>query len=98
MRILPLGDLVAIQPCSPPPTTSAGIHYTAKENPHCGKGIVVGHGPGEMNTKGWVYQINFRVGDCVLYDKTDGYNIVDGNIMLKSDKIIAVIDKDMEIE
>ena len=98
MKLLPLGDLIAIIPCSPPPTTSAGIHYTPRENPVYGKGIVVGIGRGEMTTKGWVYPIEFKIGDCVLYDKRDGYSVISDKLMINAKNIVAVIDESMEIE
>ena len=98
MRVIPTGDLIAVAPWSPPNTTSAGIHYTPRENQHIGKGIVVGIGPGAMTSKGWVYDHDLKLGDCVLYDKTEGFNVVTGNAMIDVRKIVAVIDESLEIE
>ena len=98
MRVLPLGDLIAIAPWSPPKTTSAGIHYTPRENPNVGKGVVVGIGPGRMTEKGWVYDHDLSVGDCVLFDKSKGYNVVSGNAMIDIRDIVAIIDESLSIE
>ena len=98
MKIVPLGDLVAIELSSPPPITSAGIHYTPRDNPSYGKGVVVGMGPGQIRSKGWVYPVEFKVGDCVIFDKRDGYNIVSGKVMIEAERVVAVIDESMEIE
>jgi len=98
MKLIPLGDLIAIALSSPPPTTSAGIHYTPRENPVYGKGVVVGIGRGEVTTKGWVYPIEFKIGDCVLYDKRDGFSMISGNVMINAKHIVAIVDESAEIE
>tara|TARA_R100001509_G_scaffold148320_1_gene106051 strand:- start:18936 stop:19232 length:297 start_codon:yes stop_codon:yes gene_type:complete len=98
MRVIPTGDYIAIAPWSPPSTTAEGIHYTPRENPRIGKGIVVGIGPGAMTSRGWIYEHDLKVGDCVLYDKSDGFNVVTGNAMIDVRNIVAVIDESIEIE
>tara|TARA_Y100000034_G_C6807917_1_gene362926 strand:- start:669 stop:1010 length:342 start_codon:yes stop_codon:yes gene_type:complete len=94
----PMGNLVAIQLTEKSDTTSAGVIYTEKENAVFGDGTVLSIGAGSPNDNGRIYPVDFKEGDRVLFDKTQGCSVVNGIVLTERENIVAVVDKDAEIK
>ena len=75
-----------------------GIIYTKKEHPIFGKAQVLSIGQPEITSNGKVFGVDFEVGDFVMYNKQEGWGEYSGIRLVKPSQIIAVIDKDTEIE
>ena len=98
MKFIPNGDLIAIKKTPPKSETSAGIICTQPENRFYAKGQVAAIGPGDVNVKGWVYPVEFKIGDYVIFDKRQGYSEFGGFVLVKAQSIIAQIDVMVDVE
>lgn len=96
-KFTPIGDLVAIKK-SQPQQPKNGLIYTPIENKVLGKGRVAAIGPGEVNQKGWVHPIDFKIGDYVVYDKRVGYTEFGGFLLIKAQAIVAQVEEDTDIQ
>ena len=77
------------------PTT--GIIYTKKEHPIFGKGEILSIGHPEITNNGKIKEIDFEVGDYVLYNKQEGWGEYSGVRFIKPEQIVAIVDKETEI-
>jgi co-chaperonin GroES (HSP10) len=76
---------------------TGGIIYTKKEHAIFGKAQVLSIGHPEI-VDGKEVQVDFEVGDYVLYNHQEGWGEYSGVRLVKPSQIIAVIDEDTEIE
>ncbi|HCT52378.1 MAG TPA: hypothetical protein DF712_07950 [Balneola sp.] len=74
-----------------------GIIYTKKEHAIYGKAQVLSIGHPEITNNGRVCDVDFEVGDFVMYNKQEGWGEYSGVRLVKPSQIIAIIDEDTEI-
>ena len=75
---------------------TGGIIYTKREHAIYGKAQVLSIGHPEI-VDGKEIEVNFAVGDYVLYNHQEGWGEYSGIRLVKPSQIIAVIDEDTEI-
>ena len=93
LKLTPLGDRVVVKPLDREETTKSGIVIpdTAKEKPQ--RGTVVAAGPGRRDDEGDRIELDFRVGDQVLFAKYGGteFKLDDEDLLILSEKDILAI-------
>ena len=77
---------------------TGGIIYTKKENRVFGKAEILSIGHSEITDSGKVVKVDFEVGDYIIYDKTDGYGAYASVLLIRPHQVVAIIDKDTEID
>ena len=75
---------------------TGGIIYTKKEHAMFGKAEVLSIGHPEI-VDGKEVQVDFAVGDYVMYNKQEGWGEYSGIRLIKPPQIVAVVDEDTEI-
>lgn len=90
-KIKPLGNRVLIQR-NKAPSTKGGILLpdSAQEKPK--EGTVIAVGPGKLNDKGDIEQLNVKVGDKVMFSSYSGTEINgdDGLLIMSEDDLLGV--------
>jgi chaperonin GroES len=95
MKVVPLGDNVAVRRLEAEETTSGGIVLpdTAREKPLQGKVLSVGDGRLLPNGSRVGHQVN--EGDRVLFDRYAGTELIVDNeplLIMREEQILAVLD------
>ena len=95
MKFRPLHDRVVVKRVDAEERTKGGIIIpdTAKEKPQ--EGEVVAVGPGGRDESGKLIPIDLKVGDCILFGKWSGTDVViDGQelLIMKESDVMGVIE------
>jgi chaperonin GroES len=95
MKVVPLGDNVAVRRLEAEETTTGGIVLpdTAREKPLQGKVLSVGDGRLLPSGRRVGHQVN--EGDRVLFDRYAGTELIVDNeplLIMREDEILAVLD------
>lgn len=95
MKVVPLGDKVAVKPLEPEPTASGGIVLpdSAQERPQQGRVLSVGDG--RLLADGTRVSHQVSEGDRILFSRWAGTQLmVDDEelLIMKEDEILAVFD------
>jgi len=96
VNIQPLHDYVAIQPHKEAHVSPGGIVIPESSVKISSRGKVLATGSGKQITKGERLEIDVKVGDYVLFDKTNAHTFTINNqeiLMLQDQDIICVIEE-----
>jgi len=96
MNIHPLHDYVAIQPNKEAHVSPGGIVIPESSVSKPTRGKVLATGPGKQITKGECLDIAVKVGDYVLFDKTNAHAFTINNqeiLMLQDQDIICILEE-----
>ncbi len=78
-------------------TTDAGVVYTPREHSKYLVGMVSSIGTPTVLSNGKEMKLEYKVGDYVMYDYSQGMEGFGGFDIVLHDRVIAVVDKDTKI-
>jgi len=95
MNIKPLEDRVLVQSDKVKDKTDSGIFIPGAQEARVVYGTIIQVGPGKIDEKGVLISIPVKEGDRVIYDRSEGTKVKDGDneyLLLKFESLLAVVE------